>query len=608
MLRLSTVNASAIGLLRLLLASSLLVPLALFCAISWLNYRAAIRDATNDLERTSEVAREQAEKVFDSQAQLADRVNDVTRGMDAGVVAADEASIHAVLNAMVARLPHVSSVMIAAKAGTPLVSAEVFPVPRKLDLHGRDYFDAIIGGDEGPFISSLQTGDVYRKPFFGLARPWAGTRNALKGVIDVAVAPAYFVEFYRALVEEGLGSASGKVMGLVRDGGQVLAMYPPAKDPPPAPFAPNIFLAAIAKSPEGGINKSKSFIDPGGPLRLFVYRKVRGYPIYVTAGRAWDAILSEWRWTAFGHLLFGVPLTLLLFTVTWTALTRTRREEQALLRSNLEIERRHVAEAALLRAQRLEAVGQMTGGVAHDFNNLLTVIAGNAALIDKRADDPAASRRFAASITLAAKRGAEITHHLLAFAGRQTIRPETIGLNARLLAFKPLLERAASEAVTIQLDLDEALRPVSIDPGQFEAAILNLVGNARDAMPSGGTIVIKTRNCDDAAGAALRSPLGSVVVTVADDGTGMDDATAAKAFEPFFTTKAVGKGTGLGLSQVYGFARQAGGDASLTSIEGAGTTIEIRLPAAADQPLIEATTGSNAKRMTRRDRRPGGGR
>jgi two-component system NtrC family sensor kinase len=575
--------------LRLLLVSSVLVPVALFCGISWMNYRAAVRDAANDLERTSEVSREQAEKVFDSEAQLTERVNDLTKTLDANAIQAGEPALHAILNDMVARLPHVSSVMIADKNGRPLVSAEVFPVPRDVDLHGRDYFTAIMNGAKGPFVSSLQVGDVYLKPFFGLARPWTGADNTLKGVIEVAVAPTYFVDFYRALVDEGMGGSNGKIVTLLRDNGQILVRYPFLKETPPVAATPPAFLAAIRAAPEGGIYTSKSIINPASPLRLFAYRKVRGYPLYVAAGRSWDAILTEWRWTAAEHLVFGVPTTILLFTVTWTALTRTRREEQALARAKHEIQRREAAEEALLRSQRLEAVGQLTGGVAHDFNNLLTVIAGNAALIDKRAEDPSATRRFASSIALAATRGAEITHHLLAFAGRQTIRPETIDLNARLLAFRPLLDRAASEAVLLKLELDPALRPVCVDPGQFESAILNLVGNARDAMPDGGDITIRTRNLGEDGG-----PVAAVVVTVSDTGTGMDRETAAKAFEPFFTTKEVGKGTGLGLSQVYGFAKQAGGNARIISNPGRGTTIEITLPASANQPLMETDVPAQA--------------
>jgi two-component system NtrC family sensor kinase len=593
--RLPAANASAIGLLRVLLVASLLVPTTLFGVLSWLTYRAEIEEAEHDLSRASEVAQEHAEKIFDSQDQLAERINDLLRDTDANAVERNEKRWHDTLNGLIARLPHVASVLIASTSGTPLASAEVFPVAHDIDLHGRDYFDAIVGGDKGPFVSSLQTGNVYQKPFFGLARPWVAPDGSLNGVIDIVVSPTFFADFYKVLIGEGVGGVNGKILTLIRDNGRILVRDPPFKNPQPNAPTPVAFLNAIHASPAGGMYTSRSIIDPDAPLRLFSFRQVRGYPLYVAAGRSWDAILEEWRWATATRLLFGVPFTLVLFAVTWTALSRTRREEQALLRANQEIQRREVAEEALLRAQRLEAVGQMTGGVAHDFNNLLTVIAGNAALIDQRADNAATARRLAASISLAVTRGAEITQQLLAFAGRQTIRPETIDLNRRLLQFKPLLDRAAQEAIQVRLDLDASLLPARIDPGQFESAILNLVGNARDAMPNGGSITITTRNVTVRATDA-EAPEPMVRIAVADTGTGMDRDTAAKAFEPFFTTKDVGKGTGLGLSQVYGFARQAGGTVGITSVLGQGTTIEMTLPPSAEIPLAE--TGSEV--VTRR--------
>jgi two-component system NtrC family sensor kinase len=289
-LRLSAANASAIGLLRVLLAASLLVPAALFGGITWLDYRTAIKDAEHDLQRTSEVASENAEKVFDSQVQLAERVNDLTSGLDADAVRALERPLHDTLNSVVARLPHVASILIASKSGKPLVSAEIFPVPRDVDLRGRDYFDAIIGGDKGPFISTLQVGDVYRRPFFGLARPWTGLDGIPKGVIDVAVLPAFFVDYYQTLVDESAGSASGKVVTLVRSDGQILLRYPPLAAVPSHSPVPTVFLDAIRHAPDEGVYSTRSIVDPNSPLRLFAYRRVRGYPLYVAAGRSWSAL------------------------------------------------------------------------------------------------------------------------------------------------------------------------------------------------------------------------------------------------------------------------------------------------------------------------------
>jgi signal transduction histidine kinase/CheY-like chemotaxis protein len=430
---------------------------------------------------------------------------------------------------------------------------------------------------------------VLKRPFFGLAGPWRGPNGQINGVIDIAVSPSFFRDFYAALSEQGGESKAGKVLTLVREDGQILVRYPEFAAQPPKVPHPNPFFDAIAAHPESGSFLGRSIIDRDAPQRLFAYRKVEGYPLYIAAGRSWDAMLAEWYWTMLGRLAVGVPATIALFLITRTALVRTRREHQALARANEEVVRRRLAEDALLRSQRLEAVGQMTGGIAHDNNNLLTIIVGNAELIGKRVVDDAA-RRLAANIGLAARRGADITQQLLAFSGKQLVRPETVNLNRRLQEFKPLLERAASEAIEVTLELDPALDPVRLDPGQFEAAILNLVGNARDAMPDGGEIVIATDNVSLSAGDAGDLPGGPYVrVVVRDQGTGMTAETAAKAFEPFFTTKDVGKGTGLGLSQVYGFARQAGGSARIATVAGRGTTVTLLLPPSHEWQAAEPT-------------------
>ena len=243
---------------------------------------------------------------------------------------------------------------------------------------------------------------------------------------------------------------------------------------------------------------------------------------------------------------------------------------------------RREAEQRLSQSQKMEAIGQLTGGVAHDFNNLLTVIVGNLDMIVRRPDNPQRVERLATSAMLAARRGAEVTEKLLSFSRRQVLRPETVNPNHLLKDFQGLLQRALGEAVTLVLDLDTALDPVRLDPGQFESAILNLAVNARDAMPGGGTLTIRTENFAVTPERAAAWPdlnAGDYVrVSVHDTGMGMDAATAARAFEPFFTTKDVGKGTGLGLSQVYGFARQGGGQVRVASTPGLGTTVTIDLP------------------------------
>jgi two-component system NtrC family sensor kinase len=583
-LQLPKASRSALGLLRFLLACSVVIPLLLFAGASWLDYRATFADAERDLTQRSEVAREQAERLFDGQSQVVERVSDLVRGMDVAAIRHAEEPLHEGFGRIVAHLPDVQSVLLVSADGRPLVSAGTYPVP-DVDLRPRDYFKAVVGGYSGTYVSSLQLGGVNHQVFFGLARPWIGADGKVAGVIDVAVLPSFFEDFYKVLIEEAPNGTKGNILVLLRDDGQVLVRYPPIPTDAAAPRMPedSLFLQAIRAHPEQGLYKSRSVVAPGAPLRLMAYHKVAGYPLYVVAGRTRRAIIGVWQQQMESHLVFGVPAAIALFAVTWTALVRTRREEAALARANQENEMRQHAEEALLRAQRLEAVGQMTGGVAHDFNNLLTIIMGGADMLTRRSDDPAYVRRVAEQITLAARRGGEVTQQLLAFSRRQFAKPETVNLNRRLMEFEPLLRRAAREAVTVTLDLDPALDPVRLDPGHFEAAILNLVGNARDAMPGGGGVVIATRNTRLDAGDDL--PPGRYVrVAVSDTGIGMDRETVAKAFEPFFTTKDVGQGSGLGLSQVFGFARQAGGDVRITSEPGRGTTVEILLPPTTERP------------------------
>ena len=245
------------------------------------------------------------------------------------------------------------------------------------------------------------------------------------------------------------------------------------------------------------------------------------------------------------------------------------------------------AEADLMHAQRMEAVGRLTGGVAHDFNNLLTVVIGALDMMLRSPDDAARRKKLGEAALAAARRGEGLTHQLLAFSRRQALRPQAVDLNALVQQSEPLLRRAVGEAIDLRLRLRRAGARVHVDAAQFEAALLNLLVNARDAIVarSGrgstgrGRITVQTRHCRVQAGEVLDLKVGDYVcVTVSDNGAGMDEATLARVFEPFFTTKSVGKGTGLGLSQVYGFARQSGGAASVTSVLGRGTEIRLYLP------------------------------
>jgi PAS domain S-box-containing protein len=242
------------------------------------------------------------------------------------------------------------------------------------------------------------------------------------------------------------------------------------------------------------------------------------------------------------------------------------------------------AEEALRQSQKMEAVGQLTGGIAHDFNNLLQGITGSLSVIQKRIAQGRVGEldRFIAGAMTSASRAAALTHRLLAFSRRQPLDPRAVRANPLVQSMEDLLRRTLGERIDLQLALGRELWPTMCDPNQLESAILNLVINARDAMPDGGRLSIETRcaDLDAAAAGALRDgkPGSYVVIGVTDTGSGMSADTIDRAFEPFFTTKPIGQGTGLGLSMIYGFVRQSGGFVTIDSGLGIGTKVEIYLP------------------------------
>jgi signal transduction histidine kinase/CheY-like chemotaxis protein len=269
------------------------------------------------------------------------------------------------------------------------------------------------------------------------------------------------------------------------------------------------------------------------------------------------------------------------------------RAEEALRQLNEELEQRVTAtvaerEAALTQlsqAQKMEAVGQLTGGVAHDFNNLLQVILGNLDAVRRRLQRGEAvppldlAQRLDTAVT-SGERGARLTQQLLAFARRQPLAPKPLDANKLVGGMSDMLHRTLGETIEIETVLAAGLWPILADPNQLESAVLNLALNARDAMPKGGKLTIETANAyldDDYASQHKEVQAGHyVLIAVSDTGTGMDKDVLGKAFEPFFTTKEMG--TGLGLSQVYGFVKQSGGHVKIYSEPGEGTTVKLYLP------------------------------
>jgi signal transduction histidine kinase/CheY-like chemotaxis protein len=266
---------------------------------------------------------------------------------------------------------------------------------------------------------------------------------------------------------------------------------------------------------------------------------------------------------------------------------RTGQLEQANEQLRHQIAERRQAEAALQQAQKMEVIGQMTGGVAHDFNNLLTAVLGNLELAIRRGGDEGI-RRYLEGATHAAQRGAKITSQLLAFSRTQRLQTEPIDLNSIVNRMGDLLFRTIGATVRIETILENNLWQATADPSQIESAILNLAVNARDAMPNGGRLTISTANVPrEERNKPPELAAGDyVAVCVSDTGTGMTDEVLRKAFEPFFTTKAVGSGTGLGLSQVYGIAKQTGGGVSIATKVAEGSKVTVYLPRTSARPVL----------------------
>lgn len=262
----------------------------------------------------------------------------------------------------------------------------------------------------------------------------------------------------------------------------------------------------------------------------------------------------------------------------------------------LDVTERRLLEEQLTQARKMEAVGQLTGGVAHDFNNLLTVVLGNADILLRRIEGEPRIAKHLTAIRAAAERGHTLTRQLLAFSRRQQLTPEVVDLNALIRGFAPLMQQAVGEGVTIEFALAHAPPYVHVDPTHLETALLNLAVNARDAMNSVGTLTI---------GSEGPSPSGDprTRIIVRDTGVGMTSDVAARVFEPFYTTKEVGAGSGLGLSQVYGFVTQSGGTVQVSSAPGQGAVFELSLPVTdrrpelASPPVTPAEIGSGSENI-----------
>lgn len=562
---------NSLRLLQWMMAASLALPIALFAIAATISYNSTRDTADREIERTLDVAHEHALKVFETIDRSLAELNEVVRGLPDDVIRSREPALHRRLKQLTDSLPQLKSVWIFDANGKSLVNSLASPPPDQ-SFADRDYFYAHVDQSIGTFIgASLAPRQPYQGArFFGVSRRRESDDGSFIGVIQASVLPEYFESYYARI-----GSDPGSFFAMGRSDGVVLAHFPRLdRDFRLDPNAP--VGRTIAAHPGHGLMTIAWPSD--GIERRIGYRRVAEYPIYVSAGLETSAIRARWLATMSQHLVFGVPATALLFILLAFAFRRTQHLQ-------LEAGKRREAEEALKHSQRLEALGQLTGGVAHDFNNLLTVIRASVDLLNRPQLSEERRQRYITAIAEAVARAAKLTSQLLAFARRQTLKPEVFDVGDRMQSLRDMLATLLGPAIEIVMQLPAEPCLANADAGQFETALINMATNARDAMRGKGRITFTVHAAatvpDTLAhllGSQILNNLGFVCIAVSDIGIGIPAAQLSRIFEPFFTTKQVGQGTGLGLSQVFGFARQSGGEVTVMSEVGQGSTFSLYLP------------------------------
>ena len=553
-------------------------PATVFVGATWYDYRNSMGQASARAEATASTLSEHAQAVFETLGMAIDRVADRKEGMGWDDVSASPAFGDFLRN-LKHDLPQVMTIYLADARGTMRASSG--PLQQgAATVADREYFSVPMATGRitvtTPFVSRVNGQET-----FALSKP-IYVDGRFEGVIAVSVEEAYFREFYG----QALRVPGSRAM-LTRDDGALLFTYP-----------------------QGGVGnvvdqgKPSASTGQGDDARIESRRRLRKVPVVVDFTIDRGAVLGGWLWRvgAFGTLAAMAAGALTL--ATRMTMLRSRIAEEALRRLLTETERRQKAEAILVQSQKMDAVGRLTGGVAHDFNNILTGVIGAIDLLRTRRREADAKEVRLMTIALeSAHRGKTLVEQLMAFSRREDVRLRPVDLNASLRKVRELLGRTTGKEVAIAYDLADDAWPAHADEVQVETAVLNLANNARDAMPNGGTITLRSANVTEAERAATPQ-LGEgewVCVAVSDDGIGMPPEIAGKAFDPFFTTKEKGKGTGLGLSMVFGVASSAGGTATIRSAPGRGTTVTMFLRRAeglpaeagaeADDLVVRAPTG-----------------
>jgi signal transduction histidine kinase/CheY-like chemotaxis protein len=562
----SSASEASLRSMRILLALCMLVPLLVYVGFGYYRYQQMHEDAQLRLDRALRIANEHAQKVLETNEALLLHMRSLARPDEQRIEPAREQQLSAELKVLSADKPQIQSLWIIGADGRPLASDRFSPLP-DVNYADRDYFEWHRALRGGVFFSQVQVGKATKTPFFDLSLARTTADGRFAGVVATSLRPEYFQAFHADLG----ANEPGLAITMFRDDGLVYSRWPQLANQAARMSPDSPVMQRVRAGDDHGMLRGVSSMDKQD--RLLLYQRVGRFPVYLGTGMQLAAVRAAWlREMALLGLFGAVPVAGLLVAALF-ALRRSREALDAERRLRDESQARQQMEEALLQAQKLEAVGRLTGGVAHDFNNALMVISANLHVL--RMTRPEVVGRQTDAIGRAVDSATKLTRQLLAFSRRQALLPQTVDLQERLPPLASLLSPVLGSRVTLTIEVAPGTWPVRVDVAELELGLINLAVNARDAMPEGGRFTVRARNV------ASVLPLHAqpmVLIEASDTGTGMPPEIVSKVFEPFFTTKPVGEGTGLGLSQVYALCQRSGGSASIDSTPGVGTTVRLAFP------------------------------
>jgi signal transduction histidine kinase/FixJ family two-component response regulator len=567
--------SGTVRVLRWLTLFGLVFPVLLFAAAAWKDRAAILENAEGDGFKIVALFSEQAGNLIAGHEIIVDMIADRMQGRDAATFQFPTDFLHE-LEIMDRRLDGASEILIVDATGVIRATTAHAQSNQPLSLADQSCFSALSKSQIESCISRPSGDPRSGHDLFSLSRRLEKD-GVFNGTAQVAISADYIASLWASATPSVLD-----IVTLFGSDGTVLAQSGPGSRTGSSRRDVGKFLIGKIGQSEAGVITDPLSAD--GVDRITVYAKVANTPVYIGLSLDKSAILTTWHANLTVYGLVAANATAGIMVALGIALRRAKSERHAVSLWKAEVEERERTQEQLRQSQKMEGLGKLTGGIAHDFNNLLTAVLGSLELLRKRLppDDERAARLLANAET-GAKRGAALTQRLLAFGRRQTLMPVPVDLPVLVHGMSNLLSSALGSGVDVETRFPIGLSPVLVDANQLELALLNLAGNACDAMAGSGTCTIAAREESDAAAGTF------VVLSITDTGTGMDQATLVQATEPFFTTKGVGKGTGLGLSMVHGLTAQSGGKLVLRSAPGEGTTAEIWLPraraAAAPQTL-----------------------